>query len=82
MEGAMGCILLNYCHFFADYMKELPKTAAYMKENLCRNNHEACSRYKIYAEYGLENIPSGLDPEDTRQLEKIRDSLREKQNKG
>lgn len=72
----MGCELLKYCHFFADYMKELPRSAAYMKKNLCLNNHGACSRFKIYQEYGLENIPTDLDPEDAKQLEKIRECLK------
>ncbi len=75
----MSCELTECCQFFADKMKSLPKSAEYIKQKLCRGDHTSCNRFKIYKEFGGENIPPGLDPGDTEEVKKIMQCLRKKQ---
>lgn len=70
---------MDCCQFFNENMKEMPKAADYVKARLCHDDYEACNRFKIYQEFGTNNIPSDLDPEDTEQVKKILNCLRTKQ---
>ena len=74
----MSCELAECCQFFADKMKSFPKAADYIKQKLCFGDHAACSRFKIYKEFGGESIPLGLDP-DAEEVNKILNCLRKKQ---
>jgi hypothetical protein len=76
----MACSLMDCCQFFNDNMKEMPKTAEYVKDRLCRGNYEVCNRFKIYHEFGKSSVPRGLDPEDTEQVKKVLRCLRGKQD--
>jgi hypothetical protein len=60
-------------------MKEMPKTAEYVKERLCRGDYVVCNRFKIYQEFGKNSVPRDLDPEDTEQVKKVLLCLRAKQ---
>ena len=75
----MACELLDCCQFFNDNMKEMPKAANFIKEKLCAGNYETCNRFKIYKEFGANEIPSDLDPDDTEQVKKVLQCLRKKQ---
>lgn len=75
----MPCELTEYCQFFADNMGSFPKTTAYIKLQLCLREHTSCNRFKIYKEFGGENIPPGLDPVDTEEVKKIIKYLLKKQ---
>ncbi|RII29050.1 MAG: hypothetical protein CXR31_04050 [Geobacter sp.] len=75
----MACELLACCQFFNDNMKNLPKTAEYIKEKLCFADFASCIRFRIYKEFDGVNIPPGLDPLDVEEVEKVIACLRKKQ---
>ena len=75
----MACELLTYCQFFNDHMECFPKTAEYIKLKLCLGEYSSCSRFKMYKEFGGENIPPWLDPHDTEEVKKVVRLLRKKQ---
>jgi hypothetical protein len=75
----MACELMDCCQFFNDNMKNLPKTAEYIKAKLCFGDFECCNRFRIYKEFGRDNIPFGLDPFDVEEVKKIIQCLRNKQ---
>lgn len=66
----MPCDLTEACQFFKDNMKDLPKAAEYIKNKLCFGDYESCSRFRMYREYGGENIPPYLNPDDTEEVKK------------
>ena len=74
----MPCDLIEGCQFFKDNMENLPKAAEYVKNKLCLGNYQSCSRFKIYQEYGGENIPYGLYPGDAEDVMKAVRCLRKK----
>ena len=75
----MACELMACCQFFTDKMENLPKTVEYIKQKQCLKDYETCNRFKMYKEFGGENIPPWLDPDDTEEVEKIIRCLRKKQ---
>lgn len=72
------CELMSCCQFFADNFRDMPKAAAYIKEKLCLADCRSCNRFKIYEEFGKENLPLDLDPFDTEEVRKIILCLRNK----
>lgn len=74
----MSCELTECCQFFADKMESFPKAAEYIKLKLCLGDHTSCNRFKIYKEFGGENIPLGLYPDDNEEVKKIIKCLRKK----
>ena len=74
----MPCELTECCKFFIDNMKNMPKSEEYIKQRLCFGDYASCNRYKIYKEFGGKNIPLGLCPDDTEEVKKIIQCLREK----
>lgn len=75
----MSCELTVCCQFFNDNMKNMPKSAEYIKKRLCFGDNEACNRFRIYKEFGGENIPIDLGPDDIEEVKKVRECLRKKQ---
>lgn len=75
----MSCEILPCCRFFSDKMKNMPKTADYIRNKLCFNDYEACVRYRIYKEFGGDNVPFDLYPDDTEEVHKVIRCLRSKQ---
>ncbi len=75
----MACELLECCQFFKENMQYLPKAAEYIQNMLCFGDHQACNRFRIYKEFGANNIPPDLDPDDTEQVKKVIQCLRKKQ---
>ena len=75
----MACELLTYCQFFKDHLECFPKTADYIKQKQCLGDYSSCSRYKMYKEFGGDNIPVWLDPFDTEEVKKVVQLLRKKQ---
>ena len=75
----MACEIMACCQFFNDNMKNMPKTAEYIKRRLCSVDYASCNRFRIYKEFGGENIPPNLDPDDTEQVKKVIQCLRKKQ---
>lgn len=78
----MVCELMACCQFFTDKMESFPKTAAYIKQKQCLGDYTACNRFKLYKEFGGENIPSDLDPDDSEEVKKIIQCLRKKPESG
>lgn len=78
MDVDMQCVLLQCCQFFNDNMKDLPKSAEYIRTKLCLEDPESCNRFRIYQEFGGENIPPYLDPIDSEQVKKAARCLRNK----
>jgi len=78
----MACELMACCRFFADKMESFPKTADYIKQKQCLGDYAACSRFKIYKEFGGENLPPDLDPDDTEEVTKIMQCLRKRPSSG
>ena len=75
----MSCELTVCCQFFNDHMKNMPKTAEYIKKRLCFDDYSSCNRYRIYKEFGGENIPIDLGPDDIEEVKKVIQCLRKKQ---
>ena len=75
----MACELMAYCQFFNDNMGSFPKTAEYIKRKQCLGDYESCNRFRMYKEFGGENIPPDLDPYDTEEVKKALQCLRNKQ---
>jgi hypothetical protein len=76
----MACEILACCQFFNDKMKELPKSAEYIKNKVCLGNYESCARFRIYKEFGGEHIPFDLYPDDNyEEVKKVIQCLRNKQ---
>jgi hypothetical protein len=67
------------CQFFIDNMKNMPQTEEYIKKRLCFGDYSSCNRYRIYKEFGGENVPFDLDPYDTEEVKKVMQCLRKKQ---
>ena len=77
----MPCDLIEGCQFFNDNMENLPKAAEYIKNKLCLGDFQSCSRFKLYQEYGGENVPSCLYPGDAEDLNKAVRHLRKKRRR-
>lgn len=78
----MACELIQCCRFFTDNMKDLPKTAEYIRSKLCLDDFEACTRFRIYKEYGKESLLGALYPDDVEEVDKAVQCLREKKKRG
>jgi len=59
-------------------MKNMPKTAEYIKKRLCFDDYTACNRYRIFREFGGKNIPLDLGPDDIEEVNKVIRCLRKK----
>lgn len=75
----MVCELFVCCQFLNNLMKELPKTAEYIKNKICYGEYENCVRFRIYKEFGGKHIPFDLHPEDTEEVKKIIQCLRKRE---
>ena len=75
----MPCDLIEGCQFFNDNMENLPKSAEYIRNKLCLGDFQLCSRYRLYQEFGGENIPPFLNPGDAEDVRKAVQWLRKKQ---
>ena len=75
----MACELMACCRFFADNMKNLPRTAEYIQHKLCLGDFEACSRYKAYKQIGKGKIPYDLYPFEAEEIIQVMKCLRERQ---
>jgi hypothetical protein len=77
-EESGQCELMLCCKYFVDNFRHMPETEAYLKENLCCGDYRSCNRFKIYMEFGGENLPLDLDPNDTEAVKKVIQCLRNK----
>lgn len=74
----MDCELLECCQFFDDHMKDLPKSAEFIKNRLCHGDFPSCSRYRIYKKFGRDDIPPFLYLSDAKQAQKAARCLRKR----
>lgn len=70
------CELSDTCIFFNDRMPDMPAVAGFLKDKYCRNGFEACARFRIYREFGRENVPAGLFPNEEVLVPEIAAGLR------
>jgi hypothetical protein len=80
-NGAPICELCDSCIFFNDKMPDMPAVAEFLKDKYCRSGFDACARYRIYKEFGRENVPTGLFPNEEVMVQEIASGLRRKLNK-
>jgi len=76
------CELCDTCIFFNDKMPDMPAVAGYLKDKYCRDNFGACARFRIYGEFGRENVPDGLFPNEGDMVAGITNELRRKKKNG
>jgi len=74
----MACELVACCQFFNDKMKDMPKTAAFIKNKLCLSDYESCARYRIYKECGGKSVPLDLFPNNAEEVNKVIQCFRNK----
>lgn len=72
------CELSDTCIFFNDKMPDMPAVAGYLKGKYCFGNFAACARFLIYREFGRENVPTGLFPNEDEMVPDIAAGLRKK----
>lgn len=78
----MACELVECCQFFKDNLKNLPKTAEYIRNKLCYGDYESCNRYRIFQQNGGENVPFDLHPDDVEAVRKVKQCMLKKQRAG
>ena len=79
-SGAKTCEIFACCQFFSDNMRNLPKSAEYIKNKLCLDDYESCNRYRIYKAFdGEDKNRSYLDPADAEEVKKVIQCLGKKQ---
>jgi hypothetical protein len=66
------------CIFFNDKMSDMPAVAGYLKDKYCRKDFDSCARFQIYKEFGRENVPEGLFPNEGDMVMEIAVGLRRK----
>lgn len=72
------CELCDSCIFFNDKMPDMPAVAGFLKDKYCRADFAACARFQIYIEFGRENVPAGLFPNEEAIVPQIAVELRNK----
>jgi len=70
------CELSDTCIFFNDKMPDMPAVAGYLKDKYCRGTYEVCARFQIYREFGRENVPAGLFPNEEEMVPAVSAELR------
>ena len=78
----MACALIDYCHFFHDNMKDMPKTAEYIKSKLCYGDYEHCNRFRMYQQLEGVDVQCEPNPSDAKEVDKLVQSLRERHPHG
>ena len=56
------CPVLNTCPFFADKLKNMPKTADLLKDRYCKSRHTVCARWVVREAAGPEKVPEDMFP--------------------
>lgn len=74
------CELSDTCIFFNDKMPDMPAVAGYLKDKYCHGSFVVCARFQIYKEFGRENVPAGLFPNEENMVPDIAAGLRKKLN--
>ena len=50
------------CMFFHDKMANMPQMAEMMMNRYCRDEYQACARYRVFKALGREAVPADLFP--------------------
>jgi hypothetical protein len=72
----MACELIEYCQFFHDNMKDMPKAAEHIKSRLCLGDYQHCNRFRMFKQTGGVDIQCEPNPSDAEEVEKIIQRLR------
>lgn len=70
------CELSDSCIFFNDKMPDMPDVADYLKDKYCRLHFEKCARFRIYKDFGRENVPTSLFPNEEELVDDIAKELK------
>ena len=73
----MACDLIQYCQFFNDNMKDMPRAVEYIKSRLCLGDYEHCNRYRMFKQWGGVDIQCDPNPSDAEEVEKLIQSVRD-----
>jgi hypothetical protein len=74
----MACDLIEYCQFFNDNMRDMPKAAEYVRSKLCYGDFEHCNRYRMYQQMGGLDVQCDPTPSDAEEVEKLIQCLRDR----
>lgn len=67
------CALLPTCIFFNDKMAHMPTLSDVYKRKYCREDFEACARFRIYKAKGRAAVPKDLLPNQPEVAQRILD---------
>lgn len=70
------CDLINGCIFFNDKMADMPAISSRYKDKYCRDSYQTCARFQIFKEFGRENVPANLFPNQESSVPDISARLR------
>ena len=70
------CDLFNTCTFIKDNMADMPVISEHLKMKYCCDSFLKCARIRIYLEFGYENVPSTLFPNQEDDVTYIAKHLR------
>lgn len=65
------CPSLAGCPFFNDKMADKPALADVYKFRYCKDNNEACARWKVASTMGKEAVPADLFPNQVERADEI-----------
>ena len=75
-ENAMSdCPVLDACPFFADKLRNMPKTADLLKDRYCRSRHEVCARWVVRERAGPDKVPNDMFPHQADRANKLLESM-------
>ncbi len=70
------CTCLSACPFFLGKMANMPSMSEMLKQRYCHGDWEKCARYRVFAEFGRENVPSDLFPNENERADQVLVELR------
>jgi len=71
----MACEILSCCRFFTEKMRDLPKTAAYIKQKVCLDDYQSCLRFRILMQLREGSVPLELHPDDEAEARRVVECL-------
>jgi len=60
-------------------MKDLPHSAEYIRDRLCRGDYTTCARFQSYRQLGKGNMPYNLYPFEKDEIKKVMECLQRRQ---
>lgn len=70
------CAYSNTCRFFEERMANMPGMAQMLRGRYCEANSAECARHIVASEFGIQEVPSDLFPNQAEVAELILHQLR------